>query len=152
MGIYSFRVAQQQIIEASKLLNLDQATLELLSTPRLKQVLHYRKNGYGEVKIFQAYRIQYNLPVVRQRWNKISILKKPLNNKSTSLLDDMETAVVDLPLGGGKGGVCCDPTTMSEREFRKIIARICSCNSPLLGVDIDIPAPDVYTNPQTMTG
>ena len=57
----SFHVAQQQIIEAAKLLNLDQATTELLSTPQLETsfTLPVRMDS-GEVKIFQAYRIQYN--------------------------------------------------------------------------------------------
>ena len=61
-----------------------------------------------------------------------------------------KTAVVDLPLGGGKGGVCCDPKSMSQRELENLSREYIRAVAPYIGIDKDIPAPDVYTNPQTM--
>lgn len=61
-----------------------------------------------------------------------------------------KTAVVDLPLGGGKGGVECDPRRMSERELENVSRAYVRAVAEYIGTDKDIPAPDVYTNPQTM--
>lgn len=149
----SFRVAKQQIIEASRLLNLDQATIELLSTPQLETSFTLPvKMDNGEVKIFQAYRIQYNHA---RGPAKGGIRFHPEETVDTiralACWMTWKTAVVDLPLGGGKGGVCCDPKAMSERELERLSREYVRAISPLIGVDIDIPAPDVYTNPQTMT-
>ena len=149
----SFRVAQQQILEAAKILNLDKATIELLSTPQLETSFTLPvKMDNGETKIFQAYRIQYNYA---RGPAKGGIRFHPEETVDTiralACWMTWKTAVVDLPLGGGKGGVCCDPKSMSDRELERLSREYVRAISPLLGIDIDIPAPDVYTNPQTMT-
>lgn len=59
-------------------------------------------------------------------------------------------AVVNIPNGGGKGGVACNPKEMSEAELERLTRRYTTAILPLLSPDRDIPAPDVYTNPQTM--
>ncbi len=59
-------------------------------------------------------------------------------------------AVVNIPFGGGKGGVTCDPKKMSGGEIERLTRRYTSAILPLIGPDQDIPAPDVYTNPQIM--
>jgi len=59
-------------------------------------------------------------------------------------------AVVNIPYGGGKGGVACNPKEMSEAELERLTRRYTTAILPLLSPDRDIPAPDVYTNPQTM--
>lgn len=148
----SFSVARQQINEAAKILNLDKATLELLITPQLETSFTLPvKMDNGEVKIFQAYRIQYNSA---RGPAKGGIRFHPDETVDTiralACWMTWKTAVVDLPLGGGKGGVKCDPKSMSERELERLSREYVRAISPLLGVDIDIPAPDVYTNPQTM--
>ena len=61
-----------------------------------------------------------------------------------------KSAVVDLPLGGGKGGVVCDPKNMSSRELENLSRAYMRAVAQYVGIDKDIPAPDVYTNPQTM--
>lgn len=148
----SFSVARQQINEAAKILNLDKATLELLITPQLETNFTLPvKMDNGDVKIFQAYRIQYNHA---RGPAKGGIRFHPDETVDTiralACWMTWKTAVVDLPLGGGKGGVKCDPKSMSERELERLSRAYVRAISPLLGVDIDIPAPDVYTNPQTM--
>ena len=61
-----------------------------------------------------------------------------------------KTAVVDLPLGGGKGGVQCNPKSMSQRELENLSRGYVRAVAEHIGIDKDVPAPDVYTNPQTM--
>ena len=61
-----------------------------------------------------------------------------------------KTAVVDLPLGGSKGGVRCNPKKLSETELERLSREYIRAISLFVGVDVDVPATDVYTNPQTM--
>ena len=148
----SFRVAQQQILEAAKILNLDEATIKLLSVPQLETsfTIPLRMDN-GETKIFQAYRIQYN---TSRGPAKGGIRFHPEETVDTiralACWMTWKTAVVDIPLGGSKGGICCNPKSMSERELERVSRQYVRAISPLLGVDRDIPATDVYTNPQTM--
>ncbi len=148
----SFKVAQQQIFEAAKLLNLDEATVNLLAWPQreINFSLHVKMDT-GKVKIFHAYRIQYNYG---RGPAKGGIRFHPEETVDTirALASWMtwKTAVVDIPLGGGKGGVKCDPKSMSKRELENLSREYVRAIAPYIGVDKDIPAPDVYTNPQTM--
>jgi len=149
----SFKVAQQQVMESAKLLNLDQATIELLIYPQreFKFTFPVRMDD-DKVKIFHAWRIQYNYA---RGPAKGGIRFHPDETVDTiralACWMTWKTAVVDLPLGGGKGGVCCDPKTMSERELEAVSRGYIRAIAPIIGIERDIPAPDVYTNPQTMT-
>jgi glutamate dehydrogenase (NAD(P)+) len=148
----SFKVAQQQIFEAAKLLNLDEATIELLTSPQkeFNFTLHVRMDS-GKIKIFQGYRIQYNYA---RGPAKGGIRFHPDETVDTiralACWMTWKTAVVDIPLGGAKGGVCCDPKKMSERELESLSREYVRAIAYSIGVNKDIPAPDVYTNPQTM--
>ncbi|MDR3627297.1 MAG: Glu/Leu/Phe/Val dehydrogenase [Ignavibacteriaceae bacterium] len=148
----SFKTAQRQIIEAAKILNLDEATTQLLSEPQkeFNFSLHVKMDN-GKVKIFKGYRIQYN---IARGPAKGGIRYHPAETVDTiralACWMTWKTAVVDLPLGGGKGGVCCDPKSMSLRELENLSREYIRTIAPFIGVDKDIPAPDVYTNPQTM--
>lgn len=148
----SFHVAQEQVIQAAKILNLDPATTELLIWPQREITFTIPvKMDNGEVKIFHAYRVQYNFA---RGPAKGGIRFHPDETADTirALASWMawKTAVVDLPLGGGKGGVCCDPKKMSERELENVSRAYMRGIAHMLGIDKDVPAPDVYTNPQTM--
>lgn len=148
----SFHVAQKQVLEAARLLNLDNATIELLSWPQreFKFTLPVRMDN-GTVKVFHAYRIQYNYA---RGPAKGGIRFHPDETVDTirALASWMtwKTAVVDLPLGGGKGGVVCDPKAMSQRELENLSRAYIRAVAEYIGIDKDVPAPDVYTNPQTM--
>ncbi len=148
----SFKVAQQQILEAAKILNLDEATVQLLIEPQreLNFSLHVKMDN-GKSKIFKGYRIQYNYA---RGPAKGGIRFHPDETVDTiralACWMTWKTAVVDLPLGGGKGGVCCDPKSMSMRELENLSREYIRAVAPYIGIDKDIPAPDVYTNPQTM--
>ena len=148
----SFQVQQQQVSEAARLLNLDRPTTELLLWPQreFKFTLPIRTDT-GEVKIFHGYRIQHNYA---RGPAKGGIRFHPDETVDTirALAGWMtwKTAVVDLPLGGGKGGVVCDPRTMSLRELESLARAYIRAVAHFIGITKDIPAPDVYTNPQTM--
>ncbi|MBN2411448.1 Glu/Leu/Phe/Val dehydrogenase [candidate division KSB1 bacterium] len=148
----SFHVAQKHVLEAAKILNLEQATLDLLSWPQreFKFTLPVKMDN-GKTKIFHAYRIQYNYA---RGPAKGGIRFHPDETVDTirALASWMtwKTAVVDLPLGGGKGGVACNPRSMSDRELENVSRAYIRAAAPYLGIDKDVPAPDVYTNPQTM--
>jgi len=148
----SFKVAQQQILEASKILNLDEATIQLLTTPQVETSFTIPvKMDDRKTKIFHAYRIQYN---IARGPAKGGIRFHPDETIDTiralACWMTWKTAVVDLPLGGGKGGIKCNPKSMSEHELERMSRDYVRAISPLLGVDKDVPATDVYTNPQTM--
>lgn len=148
----SFKVTQQQLLEAARLVRLDSETIELLSWPQREYTftLHVRMDS-GRVQIFHGYRVQYNHA---RGPAKGGIRFHPEENIDTirALASWMtwKTAVVDLPLGGGKGGVRCDPKAMSERELELLSRAYMRAVASVVGIDKDIPAPDVYTNPQTM--
>ena len=148
----SFQVAQKQIHEAAKLLNLDKATVDLLSWPQkeIKFTIPVRLDN-GSVKVFHAWRIQYN---TARGAAKGGIRFHPDETVDTirALASWMtwKTAVVDLPLGGSKGGVLCDPKSMSQHELEHLSRGYIRGVAEHIGTDKDIPAPDVYTNPQTM--
>ncbi|GJQ21768.1 MAG: glutamate dehydrogenase [Bacteroidia bacterium] len=153
MGTYnSFQVQQQQVLEAAKLLNLDKATTELLLWPQreFKVTIPVRLDS-GEVQIFHGYRIQHNYA---RGPAKGGIRFHPDETVDTirALAGWMtwKTAVVDLPLGGAKGGVVCNPRVMSQRELEQIARGYIRAIAHSIGIAKDVPAPDVYTNPQTM--
>jgi glutamate dehydrogenase (NAD(P)+) len=148
----SFEVTQQQVREAAKLLNLDAATTEFLLWPQreYKFTIPVRMEN-GSSRIYHGYRIQHNFA---RGPAKGGIRFHPDETVDTirALAGWMtwKTAVVDLPLGGGKGGVVCDPRTMSERELENLSRGYVRAVVQQIGIDKDVPAPDVYTNPQTM--
>ena len=148
----SFNVAQKQILEAVNILNLDQATSELLAWPQreFKFTLPVKMDN-GKVRVFHAWRIQYN---TARGPAKGGIRFHP--NETVDIIRALacwmacKTAVVDIPLGGGKGGIVCDPKNMSQRELENISRAYIRAAAPYLGINKDVPAPDVYTNPQIM--
>ena len=114
----SFKVAQKQVVDAAKILNLDDATMQLLLWPQREYTFTYPvRLDSGEMKIFHAYRIQYNYA---RGPAKGGIRFHPHETVDTvrALASWMtwKTAVLDLPLGGSKGGVVCDPKRGRNRD------------------------------------
>jgi glutamate dehydrogenase (NAD(P)+) len=148
----SFKVAQAQVVEAAKLLNLDEATAKFLKWPQREFAFTIPvKMDDGNVQIFHAYRVQYNYARGPAKGG-IRFHPEETIDTMRALASWMtwKTAVVDIPLGGGKGGVECYPKKMSERELENVSRAYIRAAFEYLGVDKDIPAPDMYTNPQTM--
>jgi len=148
----SFEVAQSQVTAAGKILNLDRSTLDLLLWPQreFKFTLPVKLDN-GETRILHGYRVQHNFA---RGPAKGGIRFHPDETIDTirALAGWMtwKTAVVDIPLGGSKGGVVCDPRKMSLRELENTARAYVRTLWQHIGLDRDIPAPDVYTNPQTM--
>jgi glutamate dehydrogenase (NAD(P)+) len=148
----SFEVAQSQVMAAGGMLNFDKATLELLLWPQREYAftLPVRMDN-GDTSILHGYRIQHNFAR--------GPAKGGIRFHPDETIDTMralagwmtwKAAVLDLPLGGGKGGVICDPRKMSPREMENTARAYVRALWQHIGVDQDIAAPDVYTNPQTM--
>jgi glutamate dehydrogenase (NAD(P)+) len=147
-----FAVAQQQLDEAATRLGLDRATHELLRWPMRE--FHFTipvKLDGGQTRIFKGYRVQYN--------NARGPCKGGIRWHPEETIDTIralaawmtwKTAVVDIPLGGGKGGVTCNPKELSENEKERLARAWIRAVGRELGVHRDVPAPDVYTTPQIM--
>ena len=147
-----FVIAQRQLDEAAQLLRLDPALHELLRWPMRE--FHVRipvRMDDGSVKVFEGFRVQYN---DARGPTKGGIRFHPEETFDTvralAAWMTWKTAVVDLPLGGGKGGVVCNPKEMSQGELERLSRGYIRALGHYLGPDIDVPAPDVYTNPQVM--
>lgn len=148
----SFETAKQQVIEAAKIIRLDNATLNLLLKPQREFAFTMPvRMDNGSVEIMEGYRIQYN---TARGPAKGGIRFHPDETvdviRALSCWMTWKTAVVDLPLGGGKGGVICNPKALSERELENISRAYIRAAADFIGTEKDIPAPDVYTNPQIM--
>ena len=105
----------------------------------------------GHIRVFSGYRVHHNAargPV------KGGIRYSPMVSldevKALAMWMTWKCAVVNVPFGGAKGGVVCNPAAMSEHELQDLTRRFTSEIAPILGPDRDIPAPDMGTNPQTM--
>jgi len=147
-----FHVAQQQFDKAADLLELNGATRELLRNPMRE--FHFTIPVHmddGKRKIFRAYRIQHN---DARGPAKGGIRFHPQETvdtvKALSMWMTWKTSVVDIPLGGGKGGVICDPHHLSAFEQEQICRGWIRQIVKNIGPFSDIPAPDVMTNPQHM--
>ncbi len=147
-----FTVAQQQIDRAAEKLGLDAATHELLRWPmqEIKITLPVRMDD-GSTRIFHGFRIKYN---TARGPAKGGIRWHPLETMDTvralAAWMTWKTSVVDIPLGGGKGGVICNPKELSAGEKERLARSYIRALFKNLGVTKDVPAPDVYTTPQIM--
>jgi glutamate dehydrogenase (NAD(P)+) len=147
-----FKMAQQQFDKVADILNLDTPTRELLRCPmREYQFSIPVRMDDGSVKIFRGFRVQHN--DVRGP-GKGGIRFHPLETIDTvralAMWMTWKCAVVDIPLGGSKGGVVCDPHNLSQREQEDLCRGWVRQISKDVGPLIDIPAPDIMTNPQHM--
>jgi len=105
----------------------------------------------GAVKVFQGYRVQYN---DAKGPTKGGIRFHPAETIDTvralAAWMTWKCALMDLPLGGGKGGIICNPKEMSEGELERLSRAYARAVYQFIGPERDVPAPDVYTTPQIM--
>jgi glutamate dehydrogenase (NAD(P)+) len=147
-----FEIARHQLREANQYLKLDEATLAVLLEPlRELHVTLPVKMDDGSTKVFKGFRVQYN---DARGPTKGGIRFHPEETIDTvralAAWMTWKTAVVDIPLGGGKGGVICDPKSMSQGELERLSRQYVRQVGRILGLEKDVPAPDVYTNSQIM--
>ena len=147
-----FKIAQQQLDEAAAMLGLDPATHAMLREPmREFTVTIPLRMDDGSVRIYRGYRVQYNdargPTKGGLRWHPDETIDTV---RALAAWMTWKTAVVDIPLGGAKGGITCNPKELSPTEQERLARGYIRAVWKILGPDTDVPAPDVYTNPQIM--
>jgi glutamate dehydrogenase (NAD(P)+) len=147
-----FAIAQRQLALAAEVMGLDDTTHEFLRWPMRE--FHVRfpvKMDDGTIRVFEGFRVQYN--------DARGPTKGGLRFHPDETFDTVRAlaawmtwkcAVVDIPLGGGKGGVVCNPKEMSMGELERLSRGYIRALGHYIGPQVDVPAPDVYTNPQVM--
>jgi glutamate dehydrogenase (NAD(P)+) len=151
-AINAWEVAQHQFDLAAERLKLDPGLRAVLREPRRELTVHFPVHmDDGTVKVFTGYRVQHNLgrgPAkggIRYHQD-VSIDEV----RALAMWMTWKCAVVGIPYGGGKGGVCVDPKKLSKKELEGLSRRYFTEISVLIGPERDIPAPDVNTTPQIM--
>ena len=147
-----FAMATEQLKECAQIINLSSDAYELLSHPaREVHVSIPVRMDDGSIKVFPGFRVQYN-------WAK-GPTKGGIRFHPQESIDTIralaawmtgKTALLNLPLGGAKGGVICNPKEMSLNELERLSRGYIDKVYEFIGPDKDVPAPDVYTNPQIM--
>ena len=146
------KASDDQFIRAADLIGLDETIRTSLNVPdrELMVEVPLRKDD-GTIESFRGYRVQHN--------NSRGPFKGGIRYHEEVDLDEVrslaalmtwKTALVDIPYGGGKGGISVNPSTLSELELERLSRRFFRAINPIIGVNRDIPAPDVNTNPQIM--
>ena len=152
-GYNPFAVAQQQIDTAAAALQLDAATHALLREPQHELAVSFPvKMDNGTTQVFRGFRIQYNTargPAKGGiRWHPDETVDTV---RALACWMTWKTAALDLPLGGGKGGVVCDPLALSESEKERVARGYTRAIGHNIDPWLDVPAPDVGSNAQIMT-
>jgi glutamate dehydrogenase (NAD(P)+) len=142
----------QEFEGAARILNLEPGIWQMLTHPKRQIIVSCPvQMDNGEIQVFTGYRVQYNVT--------LGPAKGGIRYHPDVTLDEVTTlaawmtwkcAVAQLPFGGGKGGVICDPTKMSKRELEALTRRYTAEIIDAIGPDKDVPAPDVNTNEQIM--
>jgi glutamate dehydrogenase len=143
---------QTVIREALEKLGYQESMYELLKEPlRVLTVRIPVRMDNGEVKVFTGYRAQHN-DAVGPTKGGIRFHPEVTEDevKALSIWMSLKAGIVDLPYGGGKGGIICDPREMSFRELERLSRGYVRAVSQIVGPTKDIPAPDVFTNSQIM--
>ncbi len=147
-----FENALEQLRIAAEYLKLDEGIHQILANPKrqLTVSLPVRMDN-GKTRVFTGYRVQYN--------DARGPFKGGIRYHPGVTLDEVKalsawmtwkTSVANIPYGGAKGGIICDPKHMSPGELERMTRRFAAAIAPIIGPYKDIPAPDVYTNSQTM--
>jgi glutamate dehydrogenase (NAD(P)+) len=147
-----FEAMQARLKVAAELYGLEDALFKVFMAPSRSMIVSLPvMMDDGRWEVFQGYRVQHN--VARGpakggiRFDKNVTLDEV---KALSAWMTWKCAVVDVPFGGGKGGIICDPTKMSQGELERLTRRYIAEIMDIIGPDRDVPAPDMGTNAQTM--
>jgi glutamate dehydrogenase (NAD(P)+) len=147
-----FRIAMRQFDYAAEKCGLEPGLCEVLRRPRRALSLSLPvKMDDGSIRVFEGFRVQHN--------NSRGPCKGGIRYHPNVTFDEVKAlatwmtwkcAIVNIPFGGGKGGIVCDPHKLSHNELERLTRRYAYEISPIIGPDKDIPAPDVYTDAQVM--
>lgn len=147
-----FKISQEQLDKAAGIMNLEKEAHAILREPmRTLEVSIPVKMRDGELKMFNGFRVQYN---TARGPGKGGIRYHPAETldtvKALSAWMTWKCSLANIPYGGAKGGVICDPKSMNELELENLSRAYIQALGDFIGPKVDIPAPDVYTNSQTM--
>jgi len=147
-----YEMAVQQFEATADRLGVDEGTRKVLTHAKRELTVHFPvKMDNGDVEVFTGYRVQHNLA---RGPGKGGIRYHPdvaLDEvKALAMWMTWKCAVTGIPYGGAKGGVTCQPKTMSESELERLTRRYATEISIMIGPDRDIPAPDVNTDGRVM--
>jgi glutamate dehydrogenase (NAD(P)+) len=147
-----YEIAVEQFMTAADMLGLDDGMKQILSHPKRELTVHFPvRMDDGSYKVFTGYRVQHSLtrgPAKGGiRYHQDVTLDEV---KALAMWMTWKCATVGIPYGGGKGGVIVDPKQYSITEIERLTRRFAAEIAPIIGPEIDIPAPDVNTNSQTM--
>src|SRR5438067_1916190 len=147
-----FKIAKQQFDRAADYLELDDSMRRVLKNAKRQLVVSIPvKMDNGEVQVFEGYRVQHNIARGPAKGGIRYHPQVTLDEvKALASWMTWKCATVGIPYGGGKGGVVCNPKEMSLGELERMTRRYAAEISIIIGPEEDIPAPDVYTNAQTM--
>lgn len=150
--VTAYEIATGNFDRAADLIGLSPEWRTLIRTPfremKVEVPLH---RADGSMVIFEGFRIQHNGARGPFKGGiRFSPLVDDLEVKALAETMTYKTALVDIPFGGGKGGVNCDPRTLTEHELEHVTRRYVSRIHLILGPNRDVPAPDMGTNAQTM--
>jgi glutamate dehydrogenase (NAD(P)+) len=152
MSTSTWKAVLQRVEDAATLCKLDPDVLRLMGQPhRVLEVSVPVRLDDGSVEVFQGWRVHHN---TTRGPGKGGIRFHPDLDadevKALAAMMTFKTALLDLPFGGAKGGVRCDPAALSTTELERVTRRFTYEISPLLGPESDIPAPDVNTDGRVM--
>ena len=142
----------QEFDGAARILNLDPGIWKILTHPKRQIIVSCPvQMDNGEIEVFTGYRVQYNITLGPAKGG-IRYHPDVTLDEVTALAAWMtwKCAVAHIPFGGGKGGIICDPTRMSQRELEALTRRYVAEIIDAIGPEKDVPAPDVNTNDQIM--
>ncbi|MBP8000451.1 MAG: Glu/Leu/Phe/Val dehydrogenase [Chloroflexi bacterium] len=147
-----FAIAQAQLDKAAAILHLDPVMHAFLRVPMRE--FHFIipvQMDNGDTQLFQGYRVQYNDARGPAKGGIRFHHEETIDTvRALAAWMTWKTAVVDIPLGGAKGGVVCDPRLLSLPELERLSRNYMRCIARFVGLTRDVPAPDVYTTPQIM--
>ena len=148
-----FENALQQLGKAAQAINLEEEVLtQLRTTDRILQIKVPVVMDDGSVKNFEGYRVQHNNWAGPYKGGLRYFPSVDLNEvKALALWMTIKCAVAGIPMGGGKGGITVDPKKLSPGELERMTKSLARALAPNIGAQVDVPAPDVYTNGQIMT-
>ncbi len=151
--INPFETARRQVDIVADLIGLDDGMRAMLKSPKRELSVNFPvRMDDGSYRVFQGYRVQYNMARGPSKGGIRYHPQVTLDEvRALAAWMTWKCAVVNLPYGGAKGGVICDPKKMSRGEIERLTRRYASEILPIIGPEMDIPAPDVYTDSQTMS-
>jgi glutamate dehydrogenase/leucine dehydrogenase len=150
--INPFETAKKQVDIVADLIGIDAGIREVLKHPKRELTVNFPvRMDDGSYRVYTGHRVQYNMARGPTKGGIRYHPQVTLDEvRALAAWMTWKCAVVNIPYGGAKGGVVCDPKHLSKGELERLTRRYASEIAPIIGPEMDIPAPDVYTDSQTM--